>query len=102
MYADDTTIYVIGPDPDSVANTLNGILHKLSKWCLENLLTPHSGKTEYMLLGCARLIGPLQQIKLAESNIEQANSKICLGIKVDSCLKWNIHAGEWLSHSTRS
>lgn len=43
MYADDTTIYVISPTPDNVANTLNIILHKLSNWCLENALTSHMG-----------------------------------------------------------
>ena len=83
MYADDTTIYVIGPDPDSVASILNKTLQKLFRWCLENLLTIHSGKTEYMLLGCSRFIGPFQQIKLGEFNIKQVNTKTCLGVKVD-------------------
>ena len=39
-------------------------------------------------------IGPLQQIKLEDSNIELVNTKICLGLKVDSRLKWYIHAME--------
>ena len=81
MFADDTTIYVIGSSPDSVLNTLNTILQKLSVWCSENLLTVHSSKTEYMLLGCSRFIGPLQKIKLGDSNIKLINTKTCLGVK---------------------
>jgi hypothetical protein len=94
MFADDTTIYVIGPNPDSVASILNEMLQKLSWWCLKNLLMVHTGKTEYMLLGCAQFVGPLQQIKLDESVIKLVNTKICLGLKVDSCLKWDVHALE--------
>ena len=93
-FADDTTIYVIGSSPDSVASTLNTTLQKLSVWCSENLLTVHSGKTEYMLLGCSRFIGPLQKIKLGDSNIKLINTKTCLGVKLDSRLKWDIHATE--------
>ena len=51
MYADDTTIYVIGPTHDSVATTLNRVLCKLHEWCCNNFLTPHPDKTEFMILG---------------------------------------------------
>jgi hypothetical protein len=94
MFIDDTTIYVIGSSPDNVASSLNIILQKLSVWCLVNLLTVHPGKTEYMLLRCSRFIGPLQQIKLEDSTIKLVNTKICLGVKLDSRLKWDIHATE--------
>ena len=44
MYAVDTTIYVVAPSPDMVANMLNSVLGKLYHWCCHNLLTPHPGK----------------------------------------------------------
>ena len=50
MYADDTTLYVIAPNHDLVANILNRILGKLYKWCCENRLTPHPDKTKFMLM----------------------------------------------------
>ncbi len=99
MFADDTTIYVIGSSPDNVASSLNIILQKLSVWCSVNLLTVHPGKTEYMLLQCSRFIGLLQQIKLEDSTIKLVNTKICLGIKLDSRLKWDIHATEVIESS---
>ena len=71
------------PLPENISNS--GVIH---------LGISDHGKTEYMLLGCARFIGPLQQIKLDESVIKLVNTKICLGLKVDSCLKWDVHALE--------
>lgn len=58
MYADDTTIYVTGPTPDTVTSKLNLILGELTKWCRNNQLTPHSGKTEFMLMQRGSFIGP--------------------------------------------
>ena len=94
MYADDTTIYTAGPTPDIIANTLNRILQNLSNWCSKNLLTPHLGNTEYILLGCSEFIGPLQEIKFANGSIKQVYSKTRLGLEIDSGLKWTIHTPE--------
>jgi hypothetical protein len=66
MYADDTTIYAVGQTPDIVANSLNSIPHKLSIWCQDNLVTPHLGKTEYMVLGCSNFTGPFKILGLLE------------------------------------
>lgn len=49
MYADGTTLYVIAKSPDEVIAILNIILAKLYYWCCLNGLTPHPGKTEFML-----------------------------------------------------
>ena len=49
MYADDTTIYVVGPTSDTAATILNTSLKRLYDWCHFNLLTPHPEKTEFML-----------------------------------------------------
>ena len=91
MYADDTTIYVIGPNPDVVAKYLNTILRKLYVWCCQNLLTPHPGKSEFMLLNRSRFVGPLQPIELGGCTIKQVSSTRCLGVEIDDRLKWNIH-----------
>ena len=85
MFADDTTIYAMGQNPDIVANTLNNILKKLSIWCLKNSLTAHLGKTEYMLLGCPKFNGPFQEI--GNAGIKRMYYKSCLGLKIDSGLK---------------
>jgi len=94
MYADDTTIYVAGPNPDIVANVLNSVLRKLYHWCCHNSLTPHPGKTEYMLFQRGSFTGPLQGIKLGDNYLSHVNSARYLGVKIDNMLKWNIHVKE--------
>ena len=83
MYADDTTIYVIGSDPDLVISALNKVLGKFYEWCCKNLLTPHPTKTEFMLIGGDRFVGPLQGIKLGNFYIKHVSYSRCLGIEID-------------------
>ena len=101
MFADDTTINAMGQNPDIVANTLNNILKKLSIWCLKNSLTPHLGKTEYVLLGCPKFKGPFQKIRFGNATIKRVYSKSCLGLKIDSGLKWNIHTQDLVKSLTQ-
>ena len=86
MYADDTTLYVAARTPDEVAITLNKILVKLYDWCCRNGLFPHPGKTGFMLLGCGKFVGPLQDIKLGDNSIKHVRVSRCLGIEVDQKL----------------
>ena len=50
MYADDTTLFYIGPSVDVVCDALNRILGDVHNWCRNNKLTIHSGKSEFMVL----------------------------------------------------
>ena len=72
MYADDTTIYATASSLDKVAERpLNAILEKLYEWCCRNQLSPHPGKTEYMLLTRGRhFVGPLQEISLGGNTVK--------------------------------
>ena len=63
MCADDTTIYVIGEARRNEASA------KFHNWCKMNLLTPHPGKTKYMLNGSKSFVGPLDRIMLGQHNI---------------------------------
>ena len=71
MYADDTTLYVAARNQDEVAGKLNKTLEKLYEWCCLDGLSPHLGKTEYMILGRGKFAGPLQDIKFGNSSIKQ-------------------------------
>ena len=91
MYADDTTIYVIGPTPDAVTTKLNTILSKFHDWCCLNLLTPHPEKTEFLLLGSRTFVGPMQAIRFGQCIVTQVESSRCLGLEIDCHLKWHKH-----------
>ena len=47
-------------------------------WCCHNRLTPHPDKTEYMIMSRRKFIGPLQCLKLGESQIKRVESKVLL------------------------
>ena len=86
MYADDTTLYVVAKTHDEVAIILNKTSKRLYEWCCLNELSPHQGKTEYMLLGRVKFTGPLQDIKLRNYSIKQVSVSRCLGLEIDYLL----------------
>ena len=94
MYADDTTLYVIGPTHDLVCLALNKVLLALQNWCNSNLLTPRPGNTEYMILSRSNFTGPLRAIKLGNHCIRQVEKSRCLGVEIDNKLKWKAHVNE--------
>ena len=102
MYAGDTTLYVSGlNNHDAVIMAVDKIVVKLYAWCCHNGLTPHPGKTEYMILGQPGFIGPLQDLKLGSNSIKQVRVSRCLGLEVDDQLKWNSHVTELIRTFTQ-
>lgn len=91
MFADDTTIYVVGLTVDIVTLRLNEILVNLGSGAINNSLTPHPGKTEFMLMGGKSFIGPMTAIKLGNSVIKRVRSTRCLGMELDDEQKWSKH-----------
>lgn len=97
MYGDDTTIYyiilyiiyhcVIGLASDMVATSLKLILGKIATWCRNNLLAPHPGKTEFMLMQRGTFVGPLQAIKLGDTIINQVVSSRCMAVLLSGVSK---------------
>jgi hypothetical protein len=91
MYADNTTLYVIGPTVDIVTFRLNKVLGKFYNWCTFNSLIPHPGKTEYMLIGKKKIHWSTQRNNVRRYCIKRVHSKRCLGMEVDDDLKWVKH-----------
>ncbi|CAB4044469.1 Hypothetical predicted protein, partial [Paramuricea clavata] len=91
VFADDTTIYVVGPTVDIVTSRLNEILCKFWDWCINNSLSPHPGKTEFMLMKGKSFIGPVRATKLGTYVIKQVQSTRCLGMELDDEMKWSKH-----------
>jgi hypothetical protein len=92
MYADDTTIYLIGTNIETIITSLNSILNQIHQWCLKNRLTVHPGKTEAMLIMNKPFTGPLQQLKYGPNDVKFVTSTTCLGIEIDNRLTWSPHA----------
>ena len=91
MYADDTTIYVIGDTVDEIVLVLQEVLDQVYTWCLMNRLIIHEGKSEAMILSINPFIGPLKPLKLGENFIQYISSTACLGVTIDDKLSWSQH-----------
>ena len=92
LYADDTTLYVIGNNVDEVIDGLNRALSEIYNWCRNNKLTMHAGKTEAMIISSRTFCGPLKPIKLGDKIVNFVSETRCLGVTIDSKLSWNNHS----------
>ena len=87
LFADDTKIYYIGDNVESLVDSLNLTASELYQWCIENKLTVNIDKTEAMRITAKPFVGPLR--KLGFGNIKFVNVSCSLGVYFDSQLKWD-------------
>ena len=91
MYADDTTIYVVGNTVDEIVIVLQEVLEQVHTWCLKNRLIVHEGKSEAMILSTSPFTGPMRPLKWGEDIIRYVSSSVCLGVTIDNKLSWSQH-----------
>ena len=63
MYADDTTLYCIGPNVEHVVSNLNSVMDQISLWSMGNKLKlklSQPANTEAKILRRTPFIGPIQ------------------------------------------
>ena len=88
MFADDTEYYCVGKTEDEVLSALQVGINEISAWCSRNSLTIHPDKSEIMILSRRKFIGPMKAVKLENKVIKVVNESKCLGVTIDSKLKW--------------
>ena len=85
-YADDTTIYVVKEDKESVINALEASSLPLYTWFNNNFMKANSDKS-HILLSCSEPSTAL----IDGSSIESNTKEILLGITIDRYLKFDEH-----------
>ena len=90
LYADDTTLFYIGPSVDTVCSALNRILVDINNWCKNNKLTIHSGTSEVMLITNNSFCGPLKPKLLENKILDYVDHSCCFGVIIDSQLSCNL------------
>jgi hypothetical protein len=95
MYADDTSLYVIGKDLNEINRMLNSELINVSEWFSHNNLVINETKTNCMLI-CTQqrrslLLDSNLTIFINGSVISNVESQTVLGITIDNSLKFDIH-----------
>ena len=84
-YADDTTIYTVKENKESVTNTLEASL-PLFTWCNSNFMKANFDKS-HLLLSCSEPSTAL----IDGSSIESNTQEILLGMIIDRDLKFDGH-----------
>ena len=87
MYANDTSLYVIGTDLDEINYHLNQDLIQLSKWFKYNRLVLNVSKTNCMLI-CTpqkrlRLVSDVLDLYIDEICITNVTHQNVLGVTID-------------------
>ena len=85
-YADDTTPYVIGNNPDEVVSELKDITEKLFTWFSQNEMKANLGKCHMLLSSTESL-----NFQISDKVIHNSQSKKLLGVTFDNKLKFEKH-----------
>lgn len=92
LFADDSTLSMIGDKPSDLVHTANRELVKFSEWCIANRLTVNTSKTYYMLFtNTTTKYQPLPNLSLLNDDILQVNKTKFLGLTIDKNLNFKHH-----------
>ena len=92
LFADDSTLSMIGDNPSDLVHNKNRELVKFSEWCIANRLTVNTGKTYYMLFtNITTKYQPLPNLSLLNDDILQVNKTKFLGLTIDKNLNFKHH-----------
>ena len=104
LFADDTSIFLIGNDCHLLSESLQSCLHLANTWMTNNGLQLNITKTKCMLIHSPRTreILPPLQIFLNDSKIEQVRSFKLLGVIINDILTWTDHINHVVTKVSRS
>ena len=95
LYADDTTLYDIRLDNDTLEKILQHSLNLLKMWCLENGMKINIDKTKLMLISRRQKRKCKKDNKLAivcdNFNLHLTSCEKVLGVHIDDNLIWTNH-----------
>lgn len=94
MLADDTAIYLVGPNLADLVVQMNLILKKLYRWICENSLALNIKKTKYMIIANRSNLNKVVEspiIRISQDSIDRVLSYKYLGVILDQMLNLKEH-----------
>ena len=95
LYADDTTIYDIQSNIQTLQQNLQNSLILLNKWCRENGMVINTDKTKVMLITSRQKLYNLQNdnllLKSCGVDLKLSSNEKILGVQIEENLIWNDH-----------
>ena len=102
LFADDTTIFLVGKDPVHLNSSLQSCLLIADSWMTRNGLSLNHTKTKCMLIHSPRSQTPTLDINLHGHVIEQVRKFKFLGVVVNDTLTWDDHINHLVSKISRN
>ena len=90
LFADDMTLYLVGPSAEQLITTANQELKLLHHWCVDNRLTINIDKTFYMLF-TNKKIHHLPELIINNCKINRTDKQKFLGVTFDEPMKFICH-----------
>ena len=91
LFADVTSLFISGKDPEVMCDAINNDLAKIQEWLYCNKLSLNVLKTHYMIFTARNKTATDLDIKINEVRIERVYETKFLGVLVDSQLAWKQH-----------
>ena len=90
LFADDTSLYIIGEDPNVAAKLLNADLEKIAEWALKWLVKLNPLKTESLLISRkTNTVHP--PVFMLDQQIKEVESHKPLGVILCNDCSWQKH-----------
>ena len=90
LFADDTSVFLVGNNLNSLSTIINEELDKLSIWRASNKLTLNIEKLHYVIFHRARLKQSIN-ITLSNTSLERVTFTKFLGVIIDEKLSFTRH-----------
>ena len=90
MFADDTSIFAKGSNPNDIISMLNNELENIAAWLRANRLSLNIGKTHFIVFSNCKL-HVNRKVTIGGNELDQLKSTNFLGIKIDEKLSWKEH-----------
>ena len=94
LFADDTNLFLSGPNVNDICTRLNAELCKLSRWFKLNKLSLNIKKTNFIVFRPKnKIIANVPKIQIDSNSLDMVESSKFLGIIINSRLDWSDHIG---------
>ena len=100
-YADDTTVYMSGPDLNNVARDINRHMALIDDWLKANRLSLNTSKSSVMVIS-KRVIVDQPEIMIRDELINWTSSMKFLGVTLDHNVNFKFHSLNVISKLSRS
>lgn len=91
LYADDTTLYIIGRNRKLLFHQMTDDLNNLSMWFRANKLALNTDKTNYIVFSDKHTDTPDLELSIDNKLLKQVTTTKFLGIHMDNYLSWETH-----------